>query len=179
MSVYPPSLLLGTRRRGLAKQYAMQHVQHNHKATSHDQVLDTCTQAIAILKRYHTTSWWGKVWFLIQELNREWEFLIWSRNLSRNSAALYRKSQDDDTPKDILIEFFSNQDGGLGHITINFDSLFRRLLASTTETNYVALENSLLRCRPSKTVHKSGNRARGNTRRRHNVSLQMYFCGCS
>ena len=67
----------------------------------------------------HTTSEVVKVWFLIQELNREWKFLIWSRNLTRNSAALYRKSQDDDTPKDILIEFFSNQDGGLGHITIN------------------------------------------------------------
>ena len=32
---------------------------------------------------------------------------------------------------------------------IDFDSLFRRLLISTTETNYIALERSLLRFQPS------------------------------
>ena len=35
-----------------------------------------------------------------------------------------------------LFGFFDFKNGGLCHITINFDSLFRRLLASTTETNY-------------------------------------------
>ena len=35
-------------------------------------------------------------------------------------------------------------------VTTHFDSLFRRLLISTTETNYIARENNLLRYRPSK-----------------------------
>ena len=54
------------------------------------------------------------------------------------------------TPQKISLLGFSDfENGGLSHITINFGSALRRLLASTTETNYVARENSLLRCQPS------------------------------
>ena len=30
---------------------------------------------------------------------------------------------------------FESKNGGLGHVTINFDSVLRRLLTNTTETN--------------------------------------------
>ena len=96
---------------------------------------------------WHTTSWGSKVWFLIQELNREWKFLIWSRNSIRNIPPLYRKSQDDDTPKYSLICFFYNLKMGLGHVTIIFDIVLRRLLISSTETNRTALSIRSLRTR--------------------------------
>jgi len=47
-----------------------------------------------------------------------------------------------------LFGFFDFKNGGLCHITINFDSLFRRLLASTTETNYTAFCSRSQRSQP-------------------------------
>ena len=53
----------------------------------------------------------------------------------RNSAIFKYKSQDDDIPKDFFIENFDLKMVDLKMVTTHFDSLFRRLLGSTTETN--------------------------------------------
>ena len=59
------------------------------------------------------------------------------------------KSQDDDIPKISLLRFFDLKNGGLSHITINFDSRSRRLLISMAETDCIALEHSSLQSLPS------------------------------
>ena len=48
-----------------------------------------------------------------------------------------------------LFGFFVLKMVDLKMVTTHFDSLFRRLLINTTETNYIARENILLWCRPS------------------------------
>ena len=55
------------------------------------------------------------------------------------------------SPNISLLRFFVFKNGGLCHVTIKFDSLFRRLLDSTTETNYTAVGSRPLRTRPCKT----------------------------
>jgi hypothetical protein len=69
--------------------------------------------------------------------------------LTRNSAVFKYKSQDDDIPKDFFIENFDLKNGGLSHVTINFDSGSRRLLISTAETNYAACSIVALRTQPA------------------------------
>ena len=61
------------------------------------------------------------------------------------AQSLNTKKQDDDIPKEFFIQNFRFQNGGLVHVTINFDSLFRRLLASTTKTDYIAPSLSSMR----------------------------------
>ena len=59
------------------------------------------------------------------------------------------ESQDDEIPKHSLFVLLIHKDGGLGHITKDFDSILKATTQRLTKTNYTALEQSSLRSLPS------------------------------
>ena len=61
----------------------------------------------------------------------------------------------------MTLDFFVWFDMEVSPPLVNFDSLFRRLPISTTKTNYIALERSLFRFRPSNFFWTSSSTERG------------------
>ena len=94
------------------------------------------------------------------------EFSNLAYELDRKSAIFDIERIKMTTSQNGFIRISDLKNGGLGHVTINFDSVLRRLLFSTTQTNSTVPSLSSLRTQPYAKHWCTADRALENPRQR-------------